>query len=90
MTYNSTRKNVAWFPRETLSRFPIHYPLKPAPGPSIVQVQSVKQASPLTAEGIPIPPVHSSLVNIVTIYLGSRLKVDIKTLTPILSIEPNL
>jgi hypothetical protein len=45
---------------------------------------SVYQMSPLISRGDLEPLVHSSLVNIVTLYLGSRLKAGLITSTPLL------
>jgi len=43
------------------------------PVPSVVLDPSVNQMSPLTTGGVLGPLIYSSLVNIVTLYLGSRL-----------------
>ena len=45
---------------------------------------SVNQMRPLTPGGAPVPLVQSSLVNIVTLYLGSRLNAGLITSTPML------
>jgi hypothetical protein len=45
---------------------------------------SVNQMSPLTT-GVPVPLVRSSLVNIVTLYLGSKLNAGLITSTPTLN-----
>jgi len=49
----------------------IAHKLRPQSTPPLVLEPSVYQKSPLTAGGAPSPMVHSSLVNIVTIYLRS-------------------
>jgi hypothetical protein len=47
---------------------------------------SVYQNGPLISGGDPDPLVQSSLVNIVTLYLGSRLKSGLMTSTPMLKL----
>ena len=60
------------------------YPKAPAPVPSFVLDPSVYQTSPLTSGGAPKPLVQSSLVNILTLYLGSRLNAGLTVSTPVL------
>jgi len=59
-------------------------PKTPAPVPSFILDPSVYQMSPLISRGDPELLAQSSLVNIVTLYLGSRLKAGLMTSTPIL------
>jgi hypothetical protein len=49
-------------------RLPIH----PGPGPPRIWDTSVNKTCPLTLGGFPVPVVQSSLVNSVTLYLGSK------------------
>jgi hypothetical protein len=58
-------------------------PIDPSPSPSFILDPSVYQMSPLISGGDPEPLVQSSLVNMVTLYLGSRLKVGVMMSTPI-------
>ena len=44
----------------------------PAPVPSHILDPSIYQRSPLIPGGYPVSPVKFSLVNILTLYLGSR------------------
>jgi hypothetical protein len=62
-------------------RLPIDY----GPSSPSVLVPSVYQTTLLTAVGVPGPLVHSSVVNIVTLYLGSKLNAGHITSTRILN-----
>jgi len=55
----------------------------------IVLDTSVYQTCPLTAGRVLGPLVHNSLVNIITLYLSSRLNAELKPLTPILNMGYN-
>jgi len=63
---------------------PTDCPYPAAPVPSILD-PSVNETSPLTKGEVPGPLVQSSLVNIVTIFLGSKLSAGLVTLTPLLN-----
>lgn len=65
-------------------RLPLTLAPVPPPPPHMLD-QSVYQMSPLTAGGISGHVVHSSLINIVTPYLGSQLNAGLITLTTILN-----
>jgi len=64
---------VACLPRGILSLLFTDCPQTLALVPSVVLDLYENQTSPLTAEVVPGLLVHSSLVNIVTLYLGSRV-----------------
>jgi len=68
-----------------LSLLPTDSPQTPALAPSAVLDPTVNKMNPLTTGGVPGPLVHSSQVNTVTLYLGSRLKTGLITSTPILN-----
>jgi hypothetical protein len=59
-------------------------PIDPNPGPHPHEGPSLIQTSPLTDGGAHVPLVHSLLVNMVTLYLGSRLYASFMMLTPML------
>jgi len=85
--YTPTWKTVACLRREILNLLFTDCPQTPAPDPSTVLDPSINQTSPLVAGGVSGPLVHSSPVNIqvVTLYLGSRLKTGFTKSTPILN-----
>jgi hypothetical protein len=66
-------------------RLPIHPGPGPPPPPN--RDPSANQTCPLTLRGVPLPVVQSSLVNAVTLYLGSKLQVDLITSTLILNMD---
>ena len=74
IAYTLAWKTVQCFPREMLSLLPTDCPYTPTPVTSTVLDPSINQNSPLTTGEVSGPLVHSSVVNIVTLYLGSSLK----------------
>ena len=57
-----------------LSHLPAYCPQTPVPVPSLILDPSVNQTNPLTAGAATLPLVQSSLVSIVTLYLGSKFE----------------
>jgi hypothetical protein len=68
---------------------PSFYGLAKTPDPSFILDPSIYQTSPLISGGGPEPLVQSSLVNMVTLYSGSRLKASLIMSTPILKMGSN-
>ena len=85
IAYISAWKTVAYLPREKLSLRPTDYLSTPAPVLSLILETSLNQRSPLTAGGVPVALVQSSLVNMVTLYWGSKLYAGLITSTLILN-----
>ena len=85
IAYTSAWKTVQCFPREMLSLLPTDCPYTPTLVPSTVLDPSINQNSPLTTGEVSGPLVHSSVVNIVALYLGSSLKTGFIMSTPILN-----
>lgn len=82
-------KTVVYFPREILCLLPKDFPQTPAQVSPHVLDPSVYQMSPLTMGGVPGPLLHSSLVSMVTLYVGSKLNASLVTSTPILNMGSN-
>ena len=85
----SAWKTVAYFPRQILTLLPEDCPYILAPVSLHNLDPSVYQTSPLTAGRVQGPLVHSPVVNIVTLYLGSELNAGLLTSTPILNMGSN-
>ena len=80
-----THPKIAYISAWKTEPFSHRLPIDSAPVPYFILDPSVNQTSPLTTGGVPVPLVQSSLVNIVTLYLGSKLNADLISSTPILN-----
>jgi len=74
-------KNCSIFSKEILSLLPIDS----GPGSAHCSGPICIPDKPDTTGEVLVPLVHSPLVNIVTLYLGSKLYADLITSTPILN-----
>jgi len=77
--------SFAYLPKENLSLRPSDCPQNLSPVPCLILDPTINETSSFTAGRAPVALVQSYLLNMVTIYWGSKMYAEIITLTPILN-----
>jgi hypothetical protein len=84
---NNSAWNLTYYPREKLSLLPMDCPKTPALFPPTAPGPNYKPDVPLNHEAVPVPVIHCSPVNTVTLHLDSKLYAGFITSTLILNME---